>query len=158
MNIETKVCKKCGRELPVTKYKKIYGKNWATTCNDCVVAARMKTCYENGLKLYQLDESMWIPRKYKKINQSQTLRKSASGIDHIARDEKFVRLLDYKDSWVSNYGRIIVKDQDNYVLAKGSYSKADKEMYYTLQRNVYIKGKKEWGYKKERVSAGSSCG
>ena len=155
MNIETKVCKKCGRELPVTKYKKIYGKNWATTCNDCVVASRMKTCYENGLKLYQLDESMWITRKYKKINQSQTLRKSASGIDHIARDEKFVRLLDYKDSWVSNYGRIIVKDQDNYVLAKGSYSKADKEMYYTLQRNVYIKGKKEWGYKKERVSAGS---
>lgn len=31
----------------------------------------------------------------------------------------------------------------------------DKELYYTLQRNVYIKDKKEWGYKKERASAGS---
>lgn len=45
-NNETKICKKCGRELPLSKYSKIYGKAWAVTCKDCVIDTRTKKYYE----------------------------------------------------------------------------------------------------------------
>ena len=152
-NRRTKVCKKCGRELPLKKFNKIYGKNWMTTCKECVAAARMKTCYENGLKLYRSDKSMRIKREYKKIHPSRLLPKKVSGIAHIKRDEKFVRLLDYKDTWISNYGRLIEKRDGVYHLLKASHLKSDKEYYYTLDKNVYFKTKKEWGYRRQKVRA-----
>ena len=152
-NNETKICKKCGRELPLDKYSKIYGRTWTVTCKDCISDARMKKCYENGLALYNVDESMRTKRKYKTIHKSRILAKSVSGINHIEKDERFVRLHDYKDTWISNYGRAIIKENEQYRLLKGSYSKKDGELYYTLDRNVCFKTKKEWGYRKQKVKA-----
>lgn len=97
-NNETKICKKCGRELPLSKYSKIYGNAWAVTCKDCVIDTRTKKYYENGLTLYNTDKSMRTKRNYKTIHKSRILTKAVSGIAHIAKDERFVRLLDYKDS------------------------------------------------------------
>ena len=150
---ETKICKKCGRKLPLSKYNRIYGKNWTTTCKDCVADARMKKCYENGLALYNTDKSMRTKRKFKKITPSRVLTKAVSGIERIDTDERFVCLLDYKNTWISNYGRVIIKMDGIYQLLRGSYSQTDKELYYTLEKNVYFKSKKMWGYKKQKIKA-----
>lgn len=152
-NNETKICKKCGRELPLSKYSKIYGKAWAVTCKDCVIDTRTKKYYENGLTLYNTDKSMRTKRNYKTIHKSRILTKAVSGIAHIAKDERFVRLLDYKDTWISNYGRSIVKDGDKYKLLRCSRSHNNKELYYTLSKNVYFKTKKEWGHRRKKVKA-----
>lgn len=65
-----------------------------------------------------------------------------------------MRLFDYKSAWTSNYGRIIQRLNDGtYQLVKGVYSRATKELTYTLDRNVYFKSKNRWGYRKEKVTA-----
>lgn len=152
-NIETKVCKTCGRELPISNYKKVYGKNWTNACNECVLEKRLKKCYENGLALYLTDDSMRTERKYKEIHPSKVLVETESGIVHIAEDESFVCLLEYKDTWISNYGRVIVKSDSVYQLLKGTYSRKDKELYYKLNKNVYFESKKKWKYRKQKIKA-----
>lgn len=108
----------------------------------------------DGLEIYHNDKSMKIQRKYKKPYHFQILYRSESGIDPIAKDEVFVRLFDYKLSWISNYSRLIQKSDDGtYQLVKGVYSRATKELTYTLDRNVYFKSKNRWGYRKEKVVA-----
>ena len=154
-NKETKICKRCGRELPLSNYRMIYGKNPSLICNKCTNDVRLENYHKKYLEEYKTNDSMRIHREYKKINSSRILTKVVSGIDYIAKDEKFVCLLDYKDAWVSGYGRIIVKENEEYKLLKGSYSRTDKELYYTLNKNVYFKTKKKWGYKKEKVKASS---
>ena len=110
----------------------------------------------DSIETYHKDKSMKIQRKYKKPYHFQILYRSESGIDIIAKDEVFVRLFDYKSAWTSNYGRIIQKlDDGTYQLVKGVYSRATKELTYTLDRNVYFKSKNRWGYRKEKVTA--SC-
>ena len=90
---ETKACKVCGRELPIENYIMIYGKNRLHTCKECTKKSREKSLYESALQQYLSDESMHFKRKYKKIDSSRILRKNESGIDFIARDERFVKLL-----------------------------------------------------------------
>ena len=155
-NKETKICKRCGRKLPLDKYaiSNGYMRNICIDCNNKYHreyrhAKRMQV----NIELYKTDISMQILRKYKHINPSRILTKMVSGINYMARGEKFVSLLDYKSAWVSSYGRIIIRDNDGYRLLKGSYSRKDKELYYTLEKNVYFKTKKEWGYKKVKVKA-----
>ena len=97
---------------------------------------------------------MMIQRKYKKTYAFQILNKSEVGIPKIARDEVFVCLFDYKPVWSSNYGRLIERLSDGtYQLVKGVYSRATKELTYTLDRNVQFKSNKRWGYRKEKVTA-----
>ena len=51
-------------------------------------------------------------------------------------------------------GSLIFKnDKGEYELLKGSRNRATGELKYTLQKNVYFKTKKDWGYKKETVLA-----
>ena len=62
--------------------------------------------------------------------------------------------MDYKDSWISNHGRLIVKnDTGTYQLIKGNRIRSTGELTYTLQKNICFKTKKEWGYKKDTVLA-----
>lgn len=151
---EIKICKVCGRELPQNKFFKIYGKCWTVTCLDCREQTRRKHCLEKGMELYQSGgDLIKIKRSFKNIYPSQVLKESDSRINPINEDEIFVRLLDYKDTWVSNYGRAAVKSKSEYRLLKGSYSRATKELYYKLDRNVYREDKKTWGYKKQKVNA-----
>ena len=157
MNNTAKICKKCGRELPLDKFKSkqnyIYG-----VCKDFYNEDRREKRYQqrlsDGIEIYHKDKSMKIKRKYKKPYHFQILYRSESGIPNIAKDEVFVRLFDYKSAWTSNYGRIIQRLNDGtYQLVKGVYSRATKELTYTLDRNVYFKSKNRWGYRKEKVTA-----
>lgn len=156
-NNKTKICKKCGRELPLERFgvvNRIYTKYVCKDCfNEEMREKRHRQRIADDIETYYKDTSMQIQRKYKDIHPSRILTKAVSGINYIARGEKFVSLLDYKSAWVSSYGRIIIKDKEGYKLLKGSYSRKDKELYYTLDKNVYFKTKKEWGYKKVKVSA-----
>ena len=155
-NKETKICKRCGRELPLDKFgiNNGYIRSFCKDCNNKYHreyrhAKRMQA----NIEMYNTDISMQIQRKYKHINSSRILTKAVSGINYIARGEKFVSLFDYKNVWISSYGRIIIKDNEGYKLLKGSYSRKDKELYYILDKNVYFKTKKKWGYKKVKVKA-----
>ena len=154
---ETQVCKWCGRELPLDKFKSkqnyIYG-----VCKDCYNEDRREKRYQqrlsDGLEKYNNGELVKIRRKYKKPYHFQILYRSESIHDSIAKDEEFVRLFDYKSAWISNYGRMIQQmDDGTYQLVKGVRSRTTKELTYTLNRNVYFKSKDRWGYKKERVNA-----
>lgn len=156
---ETKICKKCGRELPLDKFG-INHNYTRSMCKECFNEEMREKRYQqrlsDGIETYHKDKSMKIQRKYKKPYHFQILYRSESGIDTIAKDEVFVRLFDYKSVWTSNYGRIIQKmDDGTYQLVKGVYSRTTKELTYTLDRNVYFKSKNRWGYRKEKVTASS---
>ena len=156
-NNETKVCKKCGRELPLDKFKIVTG-HILRQCRECYNASRREKAfikkYETELGLYHQNETMKIQRKYKELYSYQILNMSETGIDLLAKDEVFVRLLDYKAAWTSNYGRVIQKlDDGTYKLVKGVYSRTTKELTYTLDRNVYFSSENRWGYRKEKVTA-----
>lgn len=155
---ETRVCSKCGEEKSLsefrvikTKKKKYYG-----CCRACARERfrkyRVKKRLEKGFELYESGKFAKIKRKYKKIYPQLTLKHAESGIHYIAKDEKFVRLLDYKSVWVSNYGRIILKtDEGQYELLKGRYEHG--ELTYSLDQNVYFKTKKQYGYRRKKVTA-----
>ena len=156
INEETKICKSCGRDLPLDEFVKVYGKSYSNECKKCHGEKRRETKFNNKLENGEITEEDFvvIKRSYKKIPNERVLRKSVSGIPHITRDEKFVKLFDYKDSWISNYGRLIVRDDAGvYHLVKGSRNRATGELTYTLYRNIFFKTKKQWGYKKETVLA-----
>ena len=154
---ETKVCKKCWRELPLDRFgiNHNYTRNVCKECfNEGMREKRYQQRLSDSIETYHKDKSMKIQRKYKKPYHFQILYRSESGIDTIAKDEVFVRLFDYKSVWISNYGRIIEKlDDSTYQLVKGVYSRATKELTYTLDRNVYFSSKNTWGYRKEKVTA-----
>lgn len=44
--METKVCKDCGRELPLSAFKKTRWGGYAGTCNECVREKRTQTRYD----------------------------------------------------------------------------------------------------------------
>ena len=157
---DTRICKECGRELQMSEFRtKTIG--WTThtyhICNECfndkMLTARKQNFYKKGIALYKSDKSMRTIRKYKTVHPSRILPESVSGIESMASDEVFARLLDYKDTWVSNYGRVIEKRQDSYQLLKSTCSRADKELYYNLNKNVYNEKKEVWGYKRFKVRA-----
>lgn len=149
----TKVCKVCGRELPIENYIMIYGKNRLHTCKECTKKSREKSLYESALQQYLSDESMHFKRKYKKIDSSRILRKNESGIDLIARDERFVKLLYYKDTWYSSYGRVVEYRDGKYRVQRGSKDKKTGKRMFTLKKEKYVKPTKIFKYVKHRVSA-----
>lgn len=109
----------------------------------------------NRIEQYLSDDSMHIKRQYKKINQDRILRKKISGIDFCAKDEKFVRLMYYKDAWISNYGRCIIFDDGEYKLLCGSIDKRTGDTIYTLRKERYIKYTQTYAYKKVKVTGDS---
>lgn len=153
---DKKKCEKCGRELPLNNFIKVFGKNYSNICKVCHGKNLTEIKFENKLKSGEIsnEDFIVIRRNYKVIQTDRVLRKSKSGINHIARDEKFVKLLDYKECWISNYGRLIVKDEtEKYRLLKPKQIRATGELTYTIYKNVYFKTKKQWGYKKKTVFA-----
>lgn len=154
-NNQTKICKSCGRELPLSEFILVYGKNHTNTCKECASKKREQTYYEKGLQQYLSDDSMHIKRQYKKINKDRILRKKVSGIDFCAKDEKFVKLLYYKDAWISNYGRCIIYENGEYKLLRGSIDKWTGVLVYTLRKERYIKYTQTYAYKKVKVTGDS---
>lgn len=119
-NKETKKeCKKCGRVLPLNEFK-VINNCIQTMCKECfnkrIREKRLQQKIENNLQVYYQDKSMKIERKYKKIYSFQVLDESKSGIPNISIDEVFVRLFDYKSTWISNYDRVIQQMEKMFVL------------------------------------------
>lgn len=111
-NKETKICKRCGRELPLDKFgiNNGYIRSFCKDCNNKYHRGyRHAKRMQANIEMYNTDISMQIQRKYKHINSSRILTKAVSGINYIARGEKFVSLFDYKNAWISSYGRIIIR-------------------------------------------------
>ena len=145
---ETKICNKCGRELPIEKYElmkpdsnKPYRLN---TCKDC----RYKYMRERIKKRREVKLSdniqILIHRSYKKINPERILDLSKIDIQPLEEDEIFVKLMDYKNIWLSNYGRAVTYSNNRYSLLKQRYNK-DGALYYSASKNIYCYGK--WNYK-----------
>lgn len=154
-DIKTKICSKCGKELPIDQFR-LYTFNghqrFGNKCRMCEEAKRQQKHYDSFLEVYKSDPSMQVQRMFKKIAPWCVLNKSSLGIKGVTRDERFVKLLYYKDSWISSYGRIIQKDNDGeYHLLGGKYCNG--ELTYTLDYNVYFKTRKEWGYRRKKVRA-----
>lgn len=142
--VKTRICKVCGEELPIEKFqmnKPKDGKPYRIyTCNKCRYLQKIE-------RLNKLTDRIEIilDRRYKPIKSERILDKGLiSHIDLVAEDEIFVRLMDYKDVWISNYGRAIHLYADGeYKLIRQKYN--DDSVYYTARKNVYENGK--WIYK-----------
>lgn len=104
---ETKVCKKCGRELPLERFAHNYKTYYHPVCKECNNAAqRVERAAKRAVQKaekeaadieeYLKDKSLHMKRQYKKIDAWRVLSKVEHGFKLKASQEKFVKLLDYK--------------------------------------------------------------
>lgn len=145
----TKMCKVCGRELLINEFPLKRGR----ICKECKNKKNRDLTAQKRIEQYLSDESMHFKRKYKKIDSSRILRKNESGIDLIARDERFVKLLYYKDTWYSSHGRVVEYRDGKYRVQRGSKDKRTGKRMFTLEKEKYVKTTKIFKYVKHRVSA-----
>lgn len=152
-----KMCKQCGRLLPIEKFRLSTGEfgnpYYRGHCREC------ESKYEQEHKenkrekefMFSDDLEMITQRKYKEINKARILDVSKIGIDIVllGTDEIFVKLMDYKDTWLSNYGQVIRRSYGKYNLLKGTY--INNELRYSVQKNVFYNGK--WVYRQEYLYA-----
>lgn len=145
----TKMCKVCGRELLINEFPLKGGR----ICKECKNKKNRDLTAQKRIEQYLSDESMHFKRKYKKIDSSRILRKNESGIDLIARDERFVKLLYYKDTWYSSHGRVVEYRDGKYRVQRVSKDKRTGKRMFTLEKEKYVKPTKIFKYVKHRVSA-----
>ena len=152
-NNETKLCKKCGKQVPLNRIKGRVNKGmWRQSdiCKDCYNAHIRQKRRESNIRKFMADDSMKIQIHYKEIYPSYILVMEQSGIEPIAEDEVFVQLLDHKDSWISNYGRAVSFYNGKYFLTRKKINK-DGEICYQLNRNVF--DGRNWVWKKQVIEA-----
>ena len=91
---ETKICSRCGRELPLERFSNKVKKG--TWCKSCCSAY---TSEKNG---YMSEESIVkIERLYKEPFPERILDTKQAGIELVSPDECFVQLINYKKAWSS---------------------------------------------------------
>lgn len=143
---ETKICKCCGEEKTIDKFKK-FTKNGKKSildlCKDCSNQKRLVNKDEKFRKEYLSNDKYRIKRKYKKPHQSRILNLKKIGIELKGKDEYFVKLLNYKNAWISNYGRLLRYYNGNYFMAQKKYG-GDGEIAYTLDKNIFDGEKWIW--------------
>lgn len=47
--METKTCKSCGRELPLTDYRRVKGGGYGNTCKECCSEALKEAAYQRKI-------------------------------------------------------------------------------------------------------------
>ncbi len=142
---ELKFCKKCGKIL-LKENVRSYGK----FCSECYNAVRRQKRKMTNIKQFAEDDSMKVQVHYKEIHPIHILETEQLGINLIAADEVFVKLLDYKDTWISNYGRAISYYNNRYSLARKKIGN-DGDVCYQLNRNVF--NGKNWVWRKRTIEA-----
>ena len=151
---QTKICNKCGRELRIEKFElmkpKSYNPYYLNTCKDCRYKYMRRIIEEKQEVRLSADIEILVHRSYKKINPGRILDLSSTDILPIETDEIFVKLMDYKDFWLSNYGRAISCSYGKYNLLQGNYNNYG-ALRYTAKRNTFFNGK--WVYKSEAIYA-----
>ena len=55
------------------------------------------------------------------------------------------------DIWLSNYGRVVQLENEQYQLVQGQYDEITKRLYYILKKNVFRRNK--WIFEEEKVYA-----
>lgn len=151
---DTKICNKCGRILPVDKFRLVrgqfYNPYYLGHCKECEYKSQREYLEEKNKIKFSDDLKILIQRKYKAIKKERILDISNIDIISSGTDEIFVKLMDYKNTWLSNYGRIIRYSGGKYNLLQGSYDSYG-VLRYTLPKNVFYDGK--WIYKSVIVYA-----
>lgn len=133
---ETKICSRCGRELPIERFSNKLKKG--TWCKNC---CSTYTSEKNG---YMSEESIVkIERLYKEPFPERILDTKQAGIELISPDECFVQLINYKKAWISNYGRPLEYNNGKYVIKRTKENESG-EKICTLQKNVYDGEKWVW--------------
>lgn len=154
---DTKICNKCGKLLPIEKFRLCTGQfgnpYYRGACKECEGYYAYEYVEKKREKEYTFSDDLEIntQRKYKEIDKARILDISNIGIDIIlyGTDEIFVKLMDYKDTWLSNYGRIIRCVQGKYGLLEGT--EINGELRYSLRKNVFFDGR--WVYKQTYLYA-----
>lgn len=144
----TKICNKCGRILPIEKFSLVKGQfnnpYYLSRCKECE-CKRVRSYLEKKSKVeFPDDLEILISRKYKEIKPERILDISNLNIIPLGTDEIFVKLMDYKNAWLSNYGRVIRYTYGKYNLLQGNYNNYG-ALRYSLKKNVFYDGK--WIYR-----------
>lgn len=153
-NGTTKVCNKCGRILPVEKFRLVkgqfYNPYYLSQCKEC--EAKYQRQYISKKKEVKFSDSLeiLIERHYKDIKPERILDLSNTDIIPLGTDEIFVKLMDCKDIWLSNYGRVVRRYYGGYSLLQGSCD-SNGVLRYTVKKNVFYDGK--WIYRREPLYA-----
>lgn len=145
---ETKICSKCGRILPIERYRLVKGQfhnpYYLNQCKECEYKTQRQYLEKKNKIKFSDDLEIFIQRQYKNIKKDRILDISNIDIIPLGTDEIFVKLMDYKNAWLSNYGRVIRYTYGKYNLLQGSYDDYG-ILRYTVQKNVFFDGK--WIYK-----------
>lgn len=145
---DTKICKKCGRLLPIEKFRLVRGQfhnpYYLNQCKECEYKYKRKYLEEKNEIKFSDDLEILIQRQYKNVMKERILDISDIDIIPLGTDEIFAKLMDYKDVWLSNYGRVIRYSDGKYNLLQGSYDNYG-ALRYSLKKNVFFDGK--WVYK-----------
>lgn len=151
---ETKICRTCGRILPIENFRLTTGQFYNPYYrNDCKECERKKNReYSKQSREIKLSDKIeiLIQRKYKDIKPERILDATVASINLIGEDEIFVKLMDYKDIWLSNYGRVIKLNDNQYSLLQGNYDSYG-TLRYSVSKNVWTGDK--WKYKKVGLHA-----
>ncbi len=151
---QTKICKKCGRILPIERFRLVkgqfYNPYYLSQCKECEYKYQRKYLEEKNKIEFPDNLEMLIQRHYKDIKPERMLDISKFKFIPLGTDETFVRLMDYKNTWLSNYGRVIRYSDGKYNLLQGSYDKYG-ALLYSLRKNVFYNGK--WVYKSVHLYA-----
>lgn len=153
---ETKECKVCGRELTLDRFELMNPHSekpyYLGTCKSCRYQYMRKRIEEKKEVKLADNIKILVHRAYKKINPERILDLSLTNIKPLAADEMFVKLMDYKDIWLSNYGRVAryIHESKEYKLLKGSET-SEGAVKYSVLKNVYVDG--EWVYKQAYLYA-----
>ncbi len=131
---ETKICSKCGRELPLDRFGS--DKYWCKNCH---------STYSSEARGFAITEEneVKIERIYKEPIPQRILDTEQTGIELISPDECFVQLINYKKAWISNYGRPLEYNNGKYVIKRTKENEVG-EKVCTLQKNVYDGEKWIW--------------
>ncbi|WP_051835180.1 hypothetical protein [Lacrimispora celerecrescens] len=153
-NLETRICNKCGRELPIGSFRlmdnKVNAPYYLGQCKACEYKYQREYIEANKEIKFSDDLDILINRQYKEIKQERVLNLSVTGIIPIGTDENFVRLMDYRDYWISNYGRMIHYAYKRFSLLNGSYD-SNEILGYRVSKNILCNGR--WIYKQKTVYA-----
>lgn len=153
-NLETRICNKCGRVLPISSFRlmdnKVSAPYYRGDCKKCECEYKRKYNEKKRKIKFSKNLEILINRQYKEINPERILEPATINIIPIGSDEVFVRLMDYRDYWISNYGRMIHYGYKKYSFLTGSYDN-NGILGYRVSKNVLCNGK--WTYKQKSVYA-----
>ena len=134
--------------MPIEKFRLVkgqfYNPYYLSQCKEC--EAKYQRQYISKKKEVKFSDNLeiLIERQYKEIRPERILDLSNTDIIPLGTDEIFVKRMDYKNAWLSNYGRAIRYSDGKYNLLQGSYD-SNGALFYCLRKNVFFDGK--WIYR-----------